>query len=67
VEINKTNVYRVLISVVLLSLFMLISPQRASAYGGFFCNVQDPINQAAERILFAVQDDETEMHVQVQY
>ena len=66
-KVNKTNVYRAFTSVILLSLFMLTSPQRASACGGFFCNVQDPINQAAERILFAVQGDETEMHVQVQY
>lgn len=50
-----------------LVLCMLSAPSVSSACGGFFCNVQDPINQAAERILFAVRGDQTDMHVQVQY
>jgi hypothetical protein len=33
--------------------------QPASACGGFFCNNSQPVNQAAERILFAVGDDGT--------
>lgn len=40
---------------------------QALACGGFFCNASQPINQAAERILFAPHDDQIEMHVQIQY
>ncbi|MAD60127.1 MAG: hypothetical protein CMH49_01255 [Myxococcales bacterium] len=45
----------------------LLSPLSASACGGFFCNATQPVNQAAERILFSVQDGQTDMHVQIQY
>lgn len=37
------------------------------ACGGFFCNATEPVNQAAERILFAAQEGQIEMHVQIQY
>ena len=36
------------------------------ACGGLFCNAR-PVNQAAERILFAVEDDQINMVVQIQY
>jgi hypothetical protein len=45
----------------------LTLPASALACGGFFCNAQTPVNQAAERILFAVDGDQTVMHVRVDY
>jgi hypothetical protein len=42
-------------------------PTTVEACGGFFCNAATPVNQAAERILFAVDGDSTVMHVQVDY
>ena len=39
----------------------------AMACGGLFCNLAQPINQAAERILFAVDGDVIHMHVQIAY
>ena len=46
-----------------------VSLTSGSAYacGGFFCNASQPVNQAAERILFAPTDGQIEMHVQIQY
>jgi len=38
------------------ALALLASPRPASACGGFFCG-QQPVDQSAERILFAVNDD----------
>ena len=46
---------------------LFINPMDTYACGGFFCNASQPVNQAAERILFASQDGEIEMHVQIQY
>ena len=61
---NTSYLYQVL----LLALsFNLINPLSALACGGFFCNATQPVNQAAERILFSVQDGQTDMHVQIQY
>ena len=61
---NTSHLYQVL----LLALsFNLINPISAYACGGFFCNANQPVNQAAERILFSVQDGQTDMHVQIQY
>lgn len=46
----------------------LLSAQPASACGGFFCNNVQPVNQAAERIIFAVGDDGTvTATIQIQY
>ena len=54
--------------VLLLALsFNLLNPMSALACGGFFCNATQPVNQAAERILFSVQNRQTDMHVQIQY
>ena len=36
-----------------------LSPARASACGGFFCSSTQPVNQAAERIVFAENGDGT--------
>ena len=49
-------------------LFMSMIPISTSwACGGFFCNATQPVNQAAERILFAAHDGQIDMHVQIQY
>ena len=52
-----------------LAAFALAVPGIAQACGGFFCNQAEPIDQAGEEILFAVDGDAgtTEMHVKVQY
>lgn len=64
---HKRNI-SYLYQVLLLALcFNLINPISALACGGFFCNATQPVNQAAERILFSVQDGQTDMHVQIQY
>jgi hypothetical protein len=39
----------------------------ALACGGFFCDNAAPVDQAGERIVFAVGEGSIEMHVQVQY
>lgn len=36
-----------------------VSPPTAQACGGLFCNGTQPVNQTAERIVFAVNDDDT--------
>lgn len=56
-------------SSVTLSLCILLSfsPLAAWACGGFFCNASQPINQSAERVVFALEGDRVDMHVQIQY
>lgn len=39
----------------------------AMACGGFFCSLQQPVDQAAERILFAKDGEYMVAHVQIQY
>ncbi len=56
---------RRLLVVVLFALWSL--PVQAFGCGGFFCNSATPVNQAAERILFARDGDQIEMHVQITY
>lgn len=36
---------------------LLVGPADAYACGGFFCNATQPVNQAAERIIFAREED----------
>ncbi len=43
------------------------APSAALACGGLFCNTTTPVNQAAERILFAVDDGHVDMHVRITY
>ena len=46
------------------------APSLAAACGGFFCDAAQPVNQAAERILFARHPDDAtrmQMHVQINY
>ncbi len=38
---------------------LLLGSTDASACGGLFCNAAQPVNQAAERIIFAQNDDDT--------
>lgn len=45
-----------------------VAPQQASACGGFFCNSSQPVNQAAERVIFSDNGDGTvTMAIEVQY
>ena len=45
----------------------LYTPSAALACGGFFCS-QSPVDQASERIIFAINDDgTTDMIVQIAY
>ena len=48
---------------------MSIAPIRdAQACGGFFCNNQNPVDQSAERVVFALEDSgDITMHVQIFY
>ena len=43
------------------------APGAALACGGLFCNAAQPVNQAAERVLFARDGDQVEMHVRISY
>lgn len=52
---------------VLCSALALALSADASACGGFFCNRDFPIDQAAERIVFAVERGEVTTHVQIAY
>jgi MYXO-CTERM domain-containing protein len=47
----------------------LALPNTASACGGFFCNPDEPVDQAGEDILFAVDpaNETVTVHVQIQY
>jgi hypothetical protein len=50
-----------------LALGLLTAPLPALACGGLFCNAVTPVNQAAERILFAVDGEQVHMHVRITY
>ncbi len=50
----------------LFTLIALWSPA-ALACGGLFCNTAQPVNQAAERILFSHHDGQIDMHVRITY
>jgi uncharacterized protein (TIGR03382 family) len=49
------------------ALAVALLPHAALACGGMFCNNNQPITQSAERILFAQDGDQIEMHVQIAY
>ncbi len=51
----------------LLIFLFSVTPSVALACGGLFCNNVTPVNQAAERILFAPTDDGLDMHVRITY
>ena len=46
---------------------LLASPRPAQACGGLFCNSAQPVNQSAERILFAREGDTMHMVVKLTY
>ncbi len=50
-------------------LFAGLAPVDAAACGGFFCNQGNPVDQSAERIVFAVDSDAgtVDVHVQIFY
>ncbi len=48
-------------------LVCLLATPGALACGGLFCNANTPVNQAAERILFAHHEGQIEMHVRLTY
>jgi MYXO-CTERM domain-containing protein len=50
---------RKLLPVGALALAALLAPKPAQACGGFFCSATNPVNQAAERIIFAKNNDAT--------
>ncbi|HXK16414.1 MAG TPA: DUF2330 domain-containing protein [Polyangiaceae bacterium] len=59
---------RKLLPVGALSLAALLAPQPAQACGGFFCSATNPVNQSAERIIFAKNGDATVTAViEIQY
>ncbi len=58
---------RALLRPALLAALACSAPAVASACGGFFCNSNEPVNQADETILFAREGDQVEMHVQIRY
>src|SRR6188768_4380721 len=50
------------------TLAALLAPRPAQACGGFFCSATNPVNQAAERIIFAKNSDATVTAViEIQY
>jgi MYXO-CTERM domain-containing protein len=51
----------------LLGLLVFLAPQLAFACGGLFCNNTTPVNQSAERILFAPTEEGMDMHVRITY
>lgn len=55
-----------LVFVATFACLFLASPSRVDACGGFFCG-NTPVDQQAERVLFAVSDAGTDMIVQISY
>jgi len=56
---NHRSFRSFLLPAVLVGAALCTSSDRAEACGGFFCSVQQPVNQAAERIIFADNGDGT--------
>ena len=52
---------------ILVGLLITFFPLASFACGGLFCNNAQPINQAAERILFALDGEQLHMHVRITY
>ena len=53
------NIHRLASALVVatLALHLSVAPRRAQACGGLFCNSAQPVNQAAERIMFVDNPD----------
>ena len=52
---------------ILIPAAVALAPQVVLACGGLFCNTAQPVNQAAERILFARDGATLNMHVRISY
>ena len=65
--VGLTHRYRRQAMFRLLAFVLTCSPTLALACGGLFCNNAAPVNQNAERILFASDGDNITMHVQITY
>jgi hypothetical protein len=50
-----------------LSLGSLLTPSAASACGGFFCQATNPVNQAAERIIFSSDSGQVSAVIEIKY
>ena len=50
-----------------LALSLACLPSAAFACGGFFCNLQQPVDQAAERILYIAGKNQITAHIQIKY
>ena len=46
---------------------LLLTPATALACGGFFCSQANPVDQAGEHILFAVDGNDVTAHIQIKY
>ena len=51
----------------LTTLASLVTSAPAWACGGFFCNTAQPVNQAAEHVLYVQKDDGITVHIQIKY
>ena len=45
----------------------VLTPTPAQACGGFFCNNSQPVNQAAERVVFTYDGELIHMHIRITY
>jgi len=52
---------------IVVTVLIVLLPSLGLACGGLFCNANTPVNQAAERILFAPTDTGLDMHVRITY
>ena len=57
--------HRLLFRLLALASLLLAAP--AWACGGFFCNLQSPVNQAAERVLYVQDGAQITVHIQISY
>ncbi len=53
--------------VALAALLLTLTPGVAEACGGFFCNNNQPVNQAAERVVFTYDGELIHMHIRITY
>ncbi len=49
------------------ALVLGLTPRQAQACGGFFCNFQNPVVQAAERVLYVQEGAKITVHIQIAY
>lgn len=61
----SSTLVRSLLAVCALLAMLVALP--ASACGGFFCNTSQPVNQAAEHVLYLQNKDSITVHIQIKY